>query len=112
MHWLLWLAACGSSDPERALRGVGGEVVRDESLPGKPIVEVELTNPYAPFPPWAVLAYYVSDEHLAPLAGLTSLRRLAIRSDRITDAGLVHLSGLASLEDLDLEAEHLTGAGL
>jgi mono/diheme cytochrome c family protein len=54
----------------------------------------------------------VTDAGLAPLAGLTNLRRLHLEKTGITDAGLVHLKGLANLEYLNLYGTQVTDAGL
>ena len=54
----------------------------------------------------------VTDAGLAPVAGLTNLRRLHLEKTGVTDAGLVHLKGLANLEYLNLYNTQVTDAGL
>ncbi|UCC99590.1 MAG: redoxin domain-containing protein, partial [Phycisphaerales bacterium] len=59
-----------------------------------------------------VLGRGVSDEGLARLKGLTSLRYLLTGSQAITDEGLRHLADMAEMESLDLRDTQITDAGL
>ena len=54
----------------------------------------------------------VTDGGLAPLAGLTNLRRLHLEKTGIGDAGLAHVKGLTNLEYLNLYGTKVTDAGL
>src|SRR5262249_52753421 len=54
----------------------------------------------------------VSNDDLALLEGLSSLRVLSLASTRLTDAGLAHLTGLAELRKLNLHNTQTTDAGL
>jgi hypothetical protein len=54
----------------------------------------------------------VTNEDLALLEGLTSLRVLYLSSTRVGDAGLTHLAGLAQLRKLNLFDTQTTDAGL
>lgn len=54
----------------------------------------------------------VIDEHLALVADLTSLTKLAIVDGRITAAGVAHLVTLEQLEVLVLTNDGLTGGGM
>ena len=53
-----------------------------------------------------------ADSWLAPLKGLTNLKKLHLEKTKITDAGLTHVSGLANLEYLNLYKTSVTDAGL
>jgi hypothetical protein len=52
------------------------------------------------------------DNDIAPLAGMTTLRRLNLWRVALTDAGVAHLAGLVNLEWLNLDNTQLTDAGL
>ncbi|QEH32728.1 Leucine Rich repeats (2 copies) [Aquisphaera giovannonii] len=54
----------------------------------------------------------LTDEGLAGLAGLTSMRYLEIVSPEVSDDGLRHLTGLVHLEDARLYLDRVTDAGL
>ena len=66
------------------------QVTRDESQPGKPVVEVSL--------------HYTktTDADLKDLAGLGQLRKLTLSSTPVTGVGLKALAGLKGLEQLDM----------
>jgi internalin A len=53
-----------------------------------------------------------ADAHMAPLAGLTSLRVLILDHSRITDSGVAHLAGLQELEALYIHGRRVTDAGV
>jgi internalin A len=50
----------------------------------------------------------VADDHLAHLAGMTSLTQLFLDETRVTDAGIEHLMGLSNLKSLHLDHAPLT----
>lgn len=52
------------------------------------------------------------DNDIAPLAGMTTLRRLNLWRVALTDAGVAHLAGLTNLEWLNLDNTQLSDAGL
>ena len=54
----------------------------------------------------------VTDESLADIAQIQSLKGLYLRESRITDAGLAHLANLTSLEELAIGQGWMTNAGL
>ena len=54
----------------------------------------------------------ITDDVLAYLQGLVSLKWLGLGETKITDAGLVHLKGLRNLQYLDLNHTKVTDAGL
>ncbi len=54
----------------------------------------------------------LTDEGLAPLAGLVGLKSLNLDYTRVTDAGLEHLESLTSLEVLEMEGTLVRGPGL
>ena len=54
----------------------------------------------------------ITDDGLAPLAGLRSLKVLHLTGSPISDAGLVHLRGLKQLESLETTGTKITPAGL
>jgi Leucine-rich repeat (LRR) protein len=58
------------------------------------------------------LSKMLTDEGLAEVAQLKSLKGLYIGESRLTDAGLAHLANLTSLEELALGEGRMTNAGL
>jgi len=58
------------------------------------------------------LSKQLTDEGLAEVSQLRSLKGLYIKESRLTDAGLVHLANLTSLEELALGQGRTTNAGL
>jgi internalin A len=83
-----------------AIKKLGGRVTFDEENPGKPVVNVLLSN------------NKVAAAGLAQLKGLTSLRGLYLDRTRMTDAGLVHLKEMTALQTLVLKGHKVTDAGL
>ncbi|MCX5669841.1 MAG: hypothetical protein NTU94_00770, partial [Planctomycetota bacterium] len=100
------LAGCGQTQAVReekavnAILKLGGEVTRDEKLPGRPIVEVYL------------ISTPVTDSDLKDLKELKGLQELVLTSTRITDAGLKDLKELNDLQRLGLSRTQITDAGL
>src|ERR1700677_2023294 len=99
--WLCVIVSCvelstvapvrGDDAEDRAVTFVeksGGKVTRNEELPGKPIVRVDL---------------YVktTDADLKELAALKTLRALDLSETKVTDAGLKELAALENLRELD-----------
>lgn len=84
-----------------SLKRLGGQVVRDETLPEKPVIEVRFS--YGAF----------GDEHVPILNSFKQLRTLDVfRCLKITDAGLKHIKELNSLRSLKLEDTNITDAGI
>lgn len=54
----------------------------------------------------------LSDDGLAPLAGITQLTRLNLWRVPITDAGVAHLAGLTKMQWLNVDNTQLTDTGL
>ena len=54
----------------------------------------------------------LTDDGLAEIAQLPSLKALYIREDHLTNDGLAHLEKLASLEELDISNGRMSNAGL
>ena len=83
-----------------AILQLGGRVTRDENLPGRPVVKVDLGLPR------------ITDAGLKDLKELKGLRELWLDSTKITDAGLKELKELKELERLELSSTKVTDAGL
>ena len=100
------LAGCGQSQAvreERAVNAVlklGGDMTRDEELPGRPVVIVRLHGPK------------VTNASLKDLKELKGLQLLDLGHTQITDAGLKDLKELKHLQQLDLNGTKVTGAAL
>jgi len=93
-----------NADPEekavQSIESLYGLVTRDETLPGRPVVEVALANTK------------VTDADLKVLKELKGLQSLDLGCTRITDAGLKDLKELKGLRYLKLHATQITDAGL
>jgi len=117
---------CGDEGSAVAtLEKLGAKIKRDETKPGKPVIELNL---YGTLVPDAALAHLkdlkslqslyldgtaVTDTGLAHLKDLKSLQSLYLRDTKVTDTGLAHLKDLKSLQTLDLaQCTAVTGAGL
>ena len=90
-----------ASPEEKAVSAVlklGGRVVRDEKLPGRPVIAVYLDH--------------VTDSDLKDLKELKGLRMLGLSYTKITDAGLKDLKELRNLQTLNLGGTRITDAGL
>src|SRR5579872_2963076 len=100
---LLAIPACVRADEAAAvqhLEKLGAAIVRDDTLPGKPIVAVTLTGPT------------VTDAGLKELKECKNLQTLYLRSTQVTDAGLKELSACGNLQTLGLVEARLTDAGM
>jgi len=71
-----------------AILKLGGKVERDETLPGRPIVEVDLSKTK------------VTDSDLKDLKELKDLQRLNLSGTHITDAGLKDLKQALPTTDI------------
>jgi len=106
MSWLI----LNSATPTRAddaedkavafVKGLGGKVIRDEKLPGKPVVGLDLEKTAA------------TDAGLKEIAKLTTLTTLNLRDTQVTDAGLKEFAPLKNLANLYLFGTQVTDAGL
>ena len=85
MSLAVFLAGCGQSQAVReekavsAILKLGGEVFRDEKLPGRPVYGVDLRNTK------------VMDADLKNLKELKGLQELWLNDTQITDTGLKEL---------------------
>src|SRR6476620_7732682 len=87
----------------KAVEKVGGKVTRDDKLPGKPVIEVNLAFAH------------VTDASLKELKDLKDLKQLTslyLNSTLATDAGLKELKDLQKLTTLALNNTPVTDAGL
>jgi len=120
------IAGCESQAvrEEKAVNAIiklGGEVTRDEELPGRPIAAVGLNNTKVTDSDlkglkelkglqWLDISNtQITDAGLKELRELKGLRHLALQNTQITDAGLKELKGL---QTLNLYGTHITDAGL
>jgi internalin A len=79
---------------------LGGVVTRDDKLPGKPVVKVNLADTN------------VTDAGLKELAPLKNLTILYLNETKVTDAGLKELAPLKNLTWLNLRDTQVTDTGL
>jgi len=87
----------------KAVEKLGGKVTRDDKLPGKPVIEVNLAFAH------------VTDASLKELKGLKDLKQLtslALYNSQVTDAGLKELKDLKQLTTLHLGGARVTDAGV
>jgi len=100
------LAGCGQKQarPEdnavSAILKLGGGVKRDEELPGRPVVAVDLRGAQ------------ITDAALKHLKELKGLQTLNLSDTMITDASLKELKALKDLQELDLRNTKITDVGL
>src|ERR1043166_8220368 len=100
---LACLSGAARADEASAVKAVeklGGKVTRDDKLPGKPVIGVNLGHTK------------VTDADLKELKHLMQLTSLNLNSTAVTDAGLKELADLKQLTSLDLRDTPVTGAGL
>ncbi len=81
-----------------AIEGLGGSVVRNDNIPGRPVTSVEFPK--------------ATDAALKEVAGLKRLNSLKLAGTEVTDAGLKDLASLERLASLDLTDTKVTDAGL
>jgi hypothetical protein len=96
-------ALADESDGLKGLQQLGAQFRREESLPGRPVVEVVWKSR---------LATNDRLKALVALKALAQVRILNLNGAGITDGGLVHLKTLARLEELDLGNTAITDTGL
>jgi internalin A len=85
---------------EKAVKALGGKIVRDANAEGKPIIKVDLSGKG------------VTDTGLKELAGLKTLRMLNLNATKVTDLGLKELAALKNLRILDVGGTEVTDTGL
>src|SRR5213082_54737 len=74
----------------KAVENLGGKVTRDDKLPGKPVIGVDLNSSK------------VTDASLKELKDLKQLTTLDLWHTQVTDAGLKELADLKQLTSLNL----------
>jgi hypothetical protein len=106
-----------------AIRAAGGEVRYDYKF------NATVRPPNLPAPAWLVRllgvdffadvvavyyarSFFIMDDDLENLEGLSQLQELDLNGPQVTDAGLEHLKELTKLEYLWLGCAQVTGAGL
>ena len=100
---LACLSGAARADEASAVKAVGnlgGKVTRDDKLPGKPVIAVNLYDTK------------VKDAGLKELKHLKQLTSLNLHGAHVTDAGLKELKELKQLTSLDLDHTKVTDAGL
>ncbi len=85
--------------------GLDGTKITDEGL-------VRFLGRRATFKALHMNDSQIGDAGLAPLAHITGLGSLLLRSTRVSNAGLVHVSRLTTLQSLDLYHTRVSDAGL
>jgi internalin A len=95
-----WEQSAREEKAVKAIEALGGRVTRDETLPGRPVVEVDLIETNA------------QDSDLKILKELKGLQHLYLSDTPITDAGLKDLKELKELQTLFLDGTKITDAGL
>ena len=95
-----WEQSAQEEKAVKAIEALGGRVTRDEKLPGRPVVEVDLGKTE------------VTDAGLKDLKELKGLRTLNLSRTKITDTGLKDLKELRGLRFLALDRTQITDAGL
>jgi tRNA A-37 threonylcarbamoyl transferase component Bud32 len=119
----------GGPSPEEAKAAeafakLGGRVRRDDLLPGKPVVAVDLSRTKVTDADLRGLTACksltvlhlghtsVTDDGLKHLAGLARLKTLALTQTRVSDAGMEHVGGLKQLVALELQFTPVGDEGL
>src|SRR5712691_8230358 len=77
----------------KAVENLGGKVTRDDKLPGKPVIAVNLTGTHDT---------QVTDAGLKELKDLKQLTSLYLNSTKVTGAALKELKDLTQLTSLSL----------
>ena len=91
-----WEQSAQEEKAVQAIEALGGKVKRDEKLPGRPVVEVNLGGTK------------VTDAGLKDLKELKGLLHLDLGGTQITDAGLKELKELKGLQTFDLSYTQIT----
>ncbi len=97
-------SACRADDAEdkavKFVENLKGGVIRDDKLPGKPVVEVNLVSTK------------ITDTDLKELAAFKNLTTLDLSSTKVTDACVKELASLKNLTSLELRSTKVTDAGV
>ena len=83
-----------------------GKVIRDETHPDRPVVEVHTYNYLGGD------GKKVTDAGLNQIAAFTKLKRLDLSGSHVTDAGMATLARCKNLEELNLSDTEVTDEGI
>ena len=97
----------GETPAVEAIEELHGRITRDEELPGKPVIAVDLSDHRD-----LRLAHWVKDPALKHLREFKHLRRLNLSGALITDDGLKNIGQLSALQDLHLCCTQISDARL
>ena len=100
---LFGAARADEASAVKAVEKLGGKVTRDDKLPGKPVIGVNLGG---------LVPGKVTDAGLKELADLKQLTTLELQSSPVTDAGLKELADLKQLTSLSLYQTQVTADGV
>jgi Leucine-rich repeat (LRR) protein len=84
----------------QTIQKLRGRITRDEQMPGKPVVYINLAGSR------------LTDADMRAVAACKQLRSLELGRTAVSDAGLKHLTGLSHLTSLTLPGTHVTDAGM
>ena len=100
---LACLSGAARADEASAVKAVeklGGKITRDDKLPGKPVIGVDLYGAQ------------VTDAGLKELKDLNQLTSLDLHQTQVTDAGLKELKDLKQLTSLNVYETQVTANGV
>ena len=97
---LFGAARADEASAVKAVEKLGGKVTRDDKLPGKPVIAVNLAGTL------------VTDAGLKELKDFKQLTSLDLRDTQVTDAGLKELKDLKQLTTLILDRTKVTDVGI
>src|SRR5437764_3174833 len=101
LAFLFGVARADEASAVKAVEYLGGKVTRDDKLPGKPVIGVNLAGTQ------------VTDTGLKQLADLRQLATLDLGGNTdVTDAGLAELANRKQLTSLNLTGTQVTPAGV
>jgi serine/threonine protein kinase/Leucine-rich repeat (LRR) protein len=114
----------GHDEALSALLRLGAKVQRDETRPGRPVVEIDWRSdtitdadlahlkPFRQLEKLAIVGNQIGDEGAAHLEGLTEIKHLWFESPRVGDGSLAHFKSLSKLDQLFLPGTGISDAGL
>src|SRR5436189_124633 len=97
---LFGAARADEASAVKAVEKLGGKVTRDDKLPGKPVIGVNLGGTK------------VTDVDLKELAEVKQVTAVNLGGTKVTDVGLKELKDLKQLTTLNLGGTKVTDAGL
>jgi hypothetical protein len=90
----------------------GGIYSRDDSVPGRPVVAIDLDSVLVDDSGRAHARGHASDRLLECVVRFTSMRELSLVGANVTDSGISNLIRLQSLRSLNLRGTRITDVGL